>query len=180
MSLTWTLASVILLYVLVTGLAGTVDTASFWEKFRGPGKASIAIGVGCQFVLLPLLGFAAVNVFDVHAVVAVMLMVTTSSPGGSYSNWWCSLCNADLALSVAMTTVSSMASAFMLPLNIFLYVTVLYDREEGTCARASGFSLARRGQGRRLPTGLGSRGVLDTLAHPSRFSSTQCPSTLVR
>jgi hypothetical protein len=53
---------------------------------------------------------------------AVILMLTTSSPGGSYSNWWCFIFNADLALSVAMTTVSSIASVFMLPLNLAIYL----------------------------------------------------------
>jgi predicted Na+-dependent transporter len=53
---------------------------------------------------------------------AVLLLLTTSSPGGSYSNWWCFIFNADLALSVAMTTVSSIASVVMLPLNLTIYL----------------------------------------------------------
>ena len=52
----------------------------------------------------------------------MILLLTTSSPGGSYSNWWCFLFNADLALSVAMTTVSSVASVVMLPLNLAIYL----------------------------------------------------------
>ena len=51
----------------------------------------------------------------------------------SYTNpwiagWWCSLCNADLALSVAMTSASTLACLVALPFNIFLYVQCLRRR----------------------------------------------------
>lgn len=57
---------------------------------------------------------------------ATVLIILVSSPGGAYSNFWCSMSNADLALSVAMTTVSTLASLFMLPLNLTIYVNTLY------------------------------------------------------
>ncbi len=60
----------------------------------------------------------------------VSLLVMTSSPGGSYSNWFCSTFNADLALSVAMTTVSSLLSIGMLPANLFLYTYLAYGVTE--------------------------------------------------
>lgn len=46
---------------------------------------------------------------------------------GSYSNLWCSLFNADLALSVAMTTASTVVSALMLPLNLLFYLSLIYN-----------------------------------------------------
>ena len=79
-------------------------------------------GCLCQFVLLPALGFSGIQLFGLEGPYAVALMLVCSSPGGSYSNWYCSLFNGDLALSIAMTTVSTFVSLFMLPLNIFLYV----------------------------------------------------------
>ena len=51
-----------------------------------------------KFVVLPLLGFILVNVLALPHDIGIILLVTTSSPGGSYSNWWCSMMNADLAL----------------------------------------------------------------------------------
>ena len=47
-----------------------------------------------------------------------MLQVVVSYPGGAYSNWWCSLFNADLMLSVASTALSTLLSAALLPLNL--------------------------------------------------------------
>eukprot|EP00930_Biecheleria_cincta_P037202 TRINITY_DN25518_c0_g1_i1.p1 TRINITY_DN25518_c0_g1~~TRINITY_DN25518_c0_g1_i1.p1 ORF type:complete len:284 (+),score=46.94 TRINITY_DN25518_c0_g1_i1:1-852(+) len=53
-------------------------------------------------------------------------MILVSSPGGAYSNWWCSLFNADLAMSVAMTAISTLFAAGMLPLNLLIYMNLLY------------------------------------------------------
>ena len=123
-----TAVSYILLFTLIFGLAGTVDHNEFRKQFKE--KRAIALGFFGQFVMLPFLGFCAVKAFDLtslgsgenRGIEAVILLLTTSSPGGSYSNWWCFLFNADLALSVAMTTVSSIASVVMLPLNLAIYL----------------------------------------------------------
>lgn len=42
---------------------------------------------------------------------------------------WCSLFNADLALSVTMTGISTLLSVVMLPLNLVIYTTRTYDDE---------------------------------------------------
>ena len=47
------------------------------------------------------------------------------SPGGSFSNWWCSLFNADLGLSVTMTAISTLLSGVMLPTNLLLYANLV-------------------------------------------------------
>src|SRR5210317_1084691 len=40
---------------------------------------------------------------------------------------WCSLFNAELALSVTMTGLSTALSVFMLPVNLSIYVSSIYD-----------------------------------------------------
>ena len=91
------------LFLLVFGLSASVDVRQAWVERKRFGRG-VVCGLLCQFVLLPFLGFCVVKIFDLGEVYGVTLLVVTSSPGGSYSNWWCSLLNADLALSVAMTT----------------------------------------------------------------------------
>ena len=89
-------------------------------------------------------GFCVVKIFDLGEVYGVTLLVVTSSPGGSYSNWWCSLLNADLALSVAMTTASTILSLGLLPLNLIIWVRRPMVLEPiGICGGAAG-SLHRR------------------------------------
>lgn len=108
-----------LLFLLVAGMAGSVDTGILRERFRRPG--GIILGLCCQFLILPLTGFLAAKACDLDAVYGFALICVTASPGGAYSNWWCSLFNADLALSIAMTTCSTIVAVVMTPANLLLY-----------------------------------------------------------
>ena len=176
--------SYVLLFLLIFGLAGTVDHAEFRKQFKE--KRALALGFFGQFVMLPFLGFCAVKAFDLasltsgpgdanRGIEAVILLLTTSSPGGSYSNWWCFLFNADLALSVAMTTVSSVASVVMLPLNLAVYLNATgstnIDVEYGPLSVAVAIVVAGIGAGlfasSKLPT---KRHVFHTLANVAGLS----------
>mmetsp|Transcript_1399 Transcript_1399/g.1630 ORF Transcript_1399/g.1630 Transcript_1399/m.1630 type:complete len:352 (+) Transcript_1399:225-1280(+) len=111
------------LWFLVFGFAATVHHEDFKKSIRSKG---ILVGLGVQFFLMPLIGFAFVNFFEgLEDFVLVMIMIITSSPGGAYSNLYNALFNGDLSLSVAMTTVSTLCSLFMLPLNLILYLGTL-------------------------------------------------------
>ncbi|KAG8459606.1 hypothetical protein KFE25_000962 [Diacronema lutheri] len=114
----------IFLFMLITGMAGTTDLTGFRAKLRN--YRGIGTGLACQFILLPFLGFSSVKAFGIPRLYGIMLLIVTSSPGGGFSGWWCNVCNADLALSVAMTTVSTIFSVALLPLNILIYVQALY------------------------------------------------------
>ena len=117
----------LLLFLLVMGLAATVEI----KNMKGQLKNFKAIGLGlfCQFFLLPFIGWAVIEMFNLPVPVGITLLVVVSSPGGSYSNWWCSLLNADLALSVAMTTFSTILSVAFLPMNLLLYSHAAYGNE---------------------------------------------------
>lgn len=115
----------ILLFALVFGMSATVDINCM--KTQMNNRKAILAGILCQFVVLPLLGFLVVNMLDLDHDMGITLLVVTSSPGGSYSNWWCSVFNADLALSVTMTAISTILSIAILPMNLLLYTKYSYD-----------------------------------------------------
>lgn len=117
----------VLLFLLFLGLAATVDVREFRGKFKAPRP--IIAGMCCQFGIVPALGYLSTQLFELDAVLGVTLLILCSSPGGSYSNWWCSIGNADLALSVAMTTVSTLVSVIMLPVNTLIYIQMAYGSE---------------------------------------------------
>eukprot|EP00928_Gymnodinium_smaydae_P019896 TRINITY_DN17662_c0_g2_i1.p1 TRINITY_DN17662_c0_g2~~TRINITY_DN17662_c0_g2_i1.p1 ORF type:complete len:366 (+),score=82.18 TRINITY_DN17662_c0_g2_i1:86-1183(+) len=119
----WAPISLVCLFFLMFGLTATVDPVSVTSQFHR--VKPLAVGVLCQFVLFPLCSAATILGLGLEANIAVPLIITTSSPGGSFSNLWCSLANADLALSVSMTAVSTVLSVAMLPLNVFLYAELL-------------------------------------------------------
>ena len=119
------IAGNILLFALVFGMSATVDFSSVRGQLGN--TRAILCGMFLQFFVLPLLGFCAVKFLNLDKATGITLLVLTSSPGGSYSNWWCSVFNADLALSVTMTAVSTFLSTVFLPLNLLLYAQWTYD-----------------------------------------------------
>mmetsp|Transcript_40026 Transcript_40026/g.93963 ORF Transcript_40026/g.93963 Transcript_40026/m.93963 type:complete len:363 (-) Transcript_40026:224-1312(-) len=116
-----------LLFALVFSMAATVDINCFAAQLKN--SKAILLGMALQFILMPFLGFLVVEMLDLDKAVGVTLLVITSSPGGSYSNWWCSIFNADLALSITMTAVSTLMSIVMLPLSLLTYANFVFDDE---------------------------------------------------
>lgn len=75
----------VLLFFLVFGMSATVNAKSLITQLQN--KKAIATGVFLQFVILPLLGFIVVYTLGMTNAIGITLLVVTSSPGGSYSNW---------------------------------------------------------------------------------------------
>lgn len=75
----------LLLFALVFGMSATVDTDCMKQQVKN--SKAIMLGIFCQFILLPFLGFCVVNMMQLDATIGITLLVVTSSPGGSYSNW---------------------------------------------------------------------------------------------
>jgi predicted Na+-dependent transporter len=85
------------LFFLIFGLSATVDIKDLKRQLSN--KFAIACGVGMQFLIMPFLGFLAViSLRDsgLTEAMGITLLVVTASPGGSYSNWWCSTFNGTL------------------------------------------------------------------------------------
>jgi len=130
----------VLLFFLVFGMSATVDLKSMKKQLTN--KFAIGTGVGVQYLIMPVLGYCAVAALKNHGLtepMAITLLVVTSSPGGSFSNWWCSTFNAELALSVAMTTVSSLLAVGMLPANLFLYTYLAFGVQEQSIVQVLDF-----------------------------------------
>jgi predicted Na+-dependent transporter len=76
----------VLLFFLVFGMSATVDVACLKTQIRN--RKAILTGMALQFVLLPFLGFITVKIIPMSQPMGLTLLVVTSSPGGSYSNWY--------------------------------------------------------------------------------------------
>ena len=85
----------IFLFFLIFGLSATVNVRNLKKQLQN--KFAIGCGVLLQFCIMPLFGFVSVMVFrnfGLTKAMGIALLVVTASPGGSYSNWWCSMFNA--------------------------------------------------------------------------------------
>lgn len=74
----------VLTFLLLGGFAATVDTTMFFENFKSKG---VYVGLFAQFILMPILGFISVLIFQdgLKPLIAVMIMMVTSCPGGAVS-----------------------------------------------------------------------------------------------
>ncbi len=80
----------------------------------------IAIGVVGQFVIMPLAAIAVSKMLGLNPMLAIGLLMLGSVPGGTSSNVVAYLAKGDVALSVAMTSVSTLLSPIVTPIIMLL------------------------------------------------------------
>ncbi|WP_143873693.1 bile acid:sodium symporter family protein [Catenovulum sediminis] len=102
------------LFIIMLGMGLSLKLTDFSRVLLQP-KAAI-IGIACQMLLLPLVGFIFVWLFSLQAELAVGLMLLTFCPGGVTSNMYSYLANGDTALSISLTAVVSLFAPFTIPL----------------------------------------------------------------
>lgn len=100
--------------VIMLGMGLTLEVKDFAEVLRRPAR--VFLGVALQYTVMPLLGWGLGYVFDLPTPFAVGLVLVASCPGGTASNVITFLARADVALSVAMTAVSTFLAVVMTPL----------------------------------------------------------------
>ncbi len=88
-----------------------------FEDFRRIARErnSVLPGVALQYTLMPLLGWSLGWIFDLPTPFAIGLILVSCCPGGTASNVIAYLARADVALSVTMTTASTLLAALMTP-----------------------------------------------------------------
>ncbi|MEK7691535.1 MAG: bile acid:sodium symporter family protein, partial [Bdellovibrionota bacterium] len=102
--------------IIMFGLGLTLTVADFKRVVVFPKAAMI--GLGCQMLVLPLVGFGLAKIFSLQPELAVGLMLLAASPGGATANLFSHLANGDVALNITLTAVNSVLSLFTLPLIV--------------------------------------------------------------
>eukprot|EP01083_Nonionella_stella_P222204 793157_1 len=112
-------------FLVIAGFSCSIDLKLFASYVRRP--KGITIGLLCQYGFSPLIAFLVSKALGLPSLQMIALIITGSCPGGTLSNFWCWFFGADLSLSIAMTTASSLLSFIFLTINCFLYITVIND-----------------------------------------------------
>jgi BASS family bile acid:Na+ symporter len=107
-----------LLGVIMFGMGLTLSKEDFREVVRRPGD--VAIGVAGQFIIMPGLAFILTQVLDLPPEVAVGVILVGCCPGGTASNVMTFLARGDVALSVAVTSVTTLVAPVVTPALIYL------------------------------------------------------------
>ena len=98
---------------IMLGMGLTLQWQDFNQIFQTPKW--VFLGLLLQFSLMPLMGWALGILFQLPPFFAVGLILVASCPGGTASNVIAYLARANVALSVAMTTCSTLAGIILTP-----------------------------------------------------------------
>lgn len=115
-AVTWfssTLFTVALGFLMLT-MGLTLTVKDFQQCAKQP--APILVGYLAQYLLKPLLGFCIAKALNLPDALAVGLILVSCCPGGQASNVATFIAHGDVALSVLMTTASTIGAIFMTPL----------------------------------------------------------------
>jgi BASS family bile acid:Na+ symporter len=104
----------LLLGVIMFGMGMTLRLADFRELLVRPWE--VLGGVIAQYTIMPLLALIMVALFALPADLAVGVILVGACPGGTASNVITFLARGDVALSVAITSVSTLMAPFLTPL----------------------------------------------------------------
>ncbi|RNE49784.1 bile acid:sodium symporter family protein [Corynebacterium alimapuense] len=102
------------LMIIMFCMGLTLTIPDFKEVARRP--LPVLLGVIAQFVIMPLCAVAVARLLGLNEALAVGLLMLGSVPGGTSSNVITYLAKGDVALSVAMTSVSTMLSPIVTPM----------------------------------------------------------------
>ena len=83
------------------------------------------VGFIFQIVLLPIIAFTLIKIFNSPIEIAMGVMVIAAAPGGVVSNILTKFANGDVALSISLTAVISLLSIFSVPFIIFTSAELL-------------------------------------------------------
>lgn len=104
----------IALAVIMFGLGLDLTPADFTRVGRRPRVVGLALI--CQLVVLPLMAFVLVTVWDLDPLLAVGFMILAASPGGTTANLMSHLFRGDVALNITLTAINSVIAILTLPL----------------------------------------------------------------
>lgn len=109
-----TVALPIALGIIMFGLGLSLTLDDFRRVGREP--KAVAIALVCQLLLLPVVCFGLVLLFDLPPLLGIGMMLLAASPGGTSANLFSHLFRGDVALNVTLTAINSVIAVFTLPI----------------------------------------------------------------
>jgi len=109
----------LLLIVLMTGMGATLERSHVKDVLAKP--KGVLVGLASQFGWMPLIATGLAMALSLPNELALGLLIVGCTPGGTTSNLFAYLSKADVALSIAMTAISTMVAVVAMPAVLWLY-----------------------------------------------------------
>ncbi|GAB3795655.1 bile acid:sodium symporter family protein [Virgibacillus kimchii] len=108
----------ILLGIVMFGMGLTLKAVDFKLILTKP--LPVFVGVAAQFVIMPLIAFVIAYLLNLPPAIAAGLVLLGSVPGGTASNVMVYLARGDVALSITMTSLSTLLAPIATPFILLL------------------------------------------------------------
>ena len=110
----------ILLGVIMFGMGMTLSLEDFKLVLKRP--LDVLKGTLAQFLIMPLIAFLLSKIFGLEEALMVGVVLVGTCPGGTSSNVISYMAGGDVALSVTMTTVSTLLAPILTPAITYLLI----------------------------------------------------------
>ncbi len=108
-----------MMMIIMLGMGASLTWRDFLIAFRKP--KGVIVGLVCQYGIMPALGFVLGQLLGLPPAIAVGLILMGCMPGGTTSNIFTYFSKGVLALSIMMTSVSTLVALGMVPATLAFY-----------------------------------------------------------
>jgi len=109
------------MFTLMFGMGLTLGAGDFRRIAKNP-RATI-VGTVAQLLVMPVVGIALANFFDLSPILSTGIVVVAACPGGMFSNMYVHLARGHTALSITLTATATVVTLFTLPLWVQFALT---------------------------------------------------------
>jgi BASS family bile acid:Na+ symporter len=109
----------VMMMVIMLGMGASLTFRDFLIAFKKP--RGVLIGIICQYGIMPFLGYLFAVLLGLPPALAVGLILMGCMPGGTTSNIFTYFSKGALALSIMMTSVSTLVAVALVPILIAFY-----------------------------------------------------------
>jgi bile acid:Na+ symporter, BASS family len=103
-----------MLQLIMFGMGTELSLKDFSRIVQMP--KGVIVGVTCHYIIMPMVGFGIAHMFNFPPEIAAGIVLVGCCPSGLASNVMCYLSRGNLALSVSVTTVSTLVAPLLTPL----------------------------------------------------------------
>jgi len=107
----------ICLALIMLGLGLGLTIQDFTRVIKQP--KDFFVGLICQLILLPIIAFVLIKIFNTPIELALGVMIIAAAPGGVTSNVLTKFAKGDVALSISLTAIISLISIITVPFIVF-------------------------------------------------------------
>ncbi|MEM0967301.1 MAG: bile acid:sodium symporter [Verrucomicrobiota bacterium] len=116
----------VMILIIMFGMGASLTATDFKGALRRPRL--ILVGFLSQFGFMPLIAFGISLVLHLPPAAAIALIMVGCLPGGTTSNLFSYFARGQVALSISMTTVSTILALVMTPLLLGLYASPFAEK----------------------------------------------------